>query len=259
MSFLLFWNPSIRKVKELSPLCYPDESFHSTYGFGYDIVNDNYKVVAVFSYNVPDSSGDLVDKTEVKINILGTNVWKNLPDSPFNCMLSHEPGRFVSGNIIWLASNNFHHSPCFIVSLDLRKESYQKLLLPDCGELDVSILILSVLKDCLCMTYGHDVWIMKEYGNNESWTKLFTVPYMRYCRKSYHLSKTIYMFEDGRVLLEVESNRVESNRDSFRKLIVYDPRIGTFKFVKFQNKSFYNPIFSSVPEICIESLISTCF
>jgi hypothetical protein len=35
-------------------------------------------------------------------------------------------------------------------------------------EIDVSLLYLSVLRDCLCMMYGHDVWIMKEYGNEES-------------------------------------------------------------------------------------------
>jgi hypothetical protein len=35
--------------------------------------------------------------------------------------------------------------------------------------------LLGVLRECLCMISGHDVWVMKEYGNKESLTKLFTV------------------------------------------------------------------------------------
>jgi hypothetical protein len=100
--------------------------------------------------------------------------------------------------------------------------------------------------------YGHEVWIMKEYGNEDSWTKLFTVSYMRDPSKSYYLTKAVYMFEDGQVLLQ-------SLGDWYSKLIVYDPRIGTFKFVKFQNKRVYDPISVNGPEVCLESLISPCF
>ncbi|PNX88866.1 F-box protein, partial [Trifolium pratense] len=43
------WNPSIRKFKELPPLVEPQNFSHyeRMYGFGYDPVNDNYKVVLV--------------------------------------------------------------------------------------------------------------------------------------------------------------------------------------------------------------------
>ncbi|MCH96681.1 F-box family protein [Trifolium medium] len=160
-------------------------------------------------------------------------------------------GKFVRGTINWLASKHWHESPCFIVSLDLGKESFQKILLPDFGEVDWSILYVSVLRDCLCMMYGHDVWIMKEYGNTESWTKLFSVSYMGDPSKSYHLTNTVYTFEDGQVLLK-------SLVDWNSKLIVYDPRIGTFKFSKFQNNNVYDPTYPHGPEVCIESLISPC-
>jgi hypothetical protein len=215
-------------------------------------------VVAFLTYNVHDSSGDFVGiKSEMKVNTLGTNSWKNIQDFPFDSTpCTDSVGRFVSGTINWLASKDWHiewqQSSCFIVSLDLGKESYKKILLPDCGVVDVSILYLSVLRDCLCMIYGNDIWVMKEYENSESWIKLFSVPYM----KSYNLTK-IYMFEDNRVLLE--SKKVvlhESTNNLIRKLNVYDPRSGTLEFVKFQNKSVYDPMCGDGPEIYIESLIS---
>ena len=152
----------------------------------------------------------------------------------------------MNGTINWLeAKHQESKRSYFVVSFDLRKESYQKILLPDCGEADVNLSNLGVLRDWLCMIYGHDVWVMKEYGNKESWTKLFTVSYMQGPGKSYTLIKAIYMFEDEQVLLEY----IEPG-DSYKKLTVYDPRNGTFKFTNFQNKSVH------ALEVCVESLIS---
>jgi F-box interacting protein len=254
---VVLWNPSIRKVKELPPFENPDICQHMTYGFGYDYVTDDYKVVAFLGYcGLRDSStGDLVLKAEVKVNTLGTNFWRNIQDFPFDSLPDiSSGGKFVSGAINWLASTSWNEGPYFIVSLDLGNESYQKILPPDYGEVHVNALSLGVLRDCLCMICGHDIWIMKEYGNKESWTKLFSVSYIRDPSKLYFLTKALYAFENGQVLLE-------SRGDWYMKLNAYDPKIGTFRFINFQNKSVYNPIgrnFVDGPEICIESLISPC-
>jgi F-box interacting protein len=133
----------------------------------------------------------------------------------------------------------------FIVSFDLGNECYQNILPPDYGEIDRHKLFLSVLRDCLCMIFYHDVWVMKEYGLTKSWTKLFTVSYMQDPNMSYILTKAIYMFEDDQVLLELKVDG-----DSHKRLIVYDPRINTFKFTNYQKKSVYDS------EVCVESLIS---
>jgi hypothetical protein len=122
----------------------------------------------------------------------------------------------------------------------LAKESYQKISPPNLGGVDVCDLsALGVLRDCLCVTtYGNDVWIMKEYGNKESWTKLFNIPYMRDSSKPKVFAKAIYVFEDDQVLLELY--------DSDLNLVLYNPRSGTFKATNLKN----------IPEVCVESLIS---
>jgi hypothetical protein len=56
------------------------------------------------------------------------------------------------------------------------------LLLPDFENENVR-WNLGVVRDCLCAFATSDmfmdVWIMKEYGNKESWNKLYTIPYIQ--------------------------------------------------------------------------------
>lgn len=150
----------------------------------------------------------------------------------------------MSGKINWLACKNCCKETTYsIVSFDLGNESYQQLLLPDLGEIrDARELILGLLRDCLCLISCHDVWIMKEYGNKESWTKLFTVSYWLEPIKYHRLTKAIYILEDDQVLLH------QSFADYNSRLIVYDSRNHAFKFTKV----------ASIPEVYVESLISPC-
>jgi len=210
------------------------------YGFGYDPVVDNYKVLVVlraFDYN----TGNFVDKDKVKVHTLGTSSWENISNFPFVFPLHHS-GQYLSGTINWLAFEDERKGKFFVVSLDLGSESYQKVLLPDDGEVDAYIPHLTVLKDCLCMLSGDDVWVMKEYRNKESWTKLLTISYMRNpYRPSYGVFKAVYIFEDYLVLLE-------SKRFRKGKFIFYNCRNDTSKLIESED----------TPKVCIESLISPC-
>lgn len=92
-------------------------------------------------------------------------------------------------------------------------------------------------------TYGNDVWVIKEYGNKESYTKFLIIPYLMECiLKPYHFAKPIYMFEDDQVLLEFIRFGLT--------LILYDLKDITCQSIEFQN----------ILEICVESLISpSCY
>ncbi|AES68581.1 F-box/kelch-repeat protein At3g23880 [Medicago truncatula] len=247
---VILWNPSIRKIKEFPLFQKPNWSFtHMAFGFGYDSFNDNYKVVVVLQGLIQDSSGNIACKTEVKVHTSITNCWKNIQEFTFGSILPEQSGKFVSDTINWLAVIDFDgRSPRFIISFDLEKESYQKVLLPDSGGVNVcNFLALFVLRDCLCVTYGDsdfdsvlkDVWIMKEYGNKDSWTKLFTLS-CRVDRGVSHISaKPVYLFEDDQVLLKLTG--------AFNSF-VYDSRSGTLKSSDFQN----------ILGVSVESLISPC-
>ncbi|GAU29626.1 hypothetical protein TSUD_164760 [Trifolium subterraneum] len=230
------WNPSIGKVKELPPLVEPQNCCHrrSIYGFGYDPVSDNYKVVVVLPV-FDFINGRIYYKNNVKIHTLGTDSWKNISVFPFAGIPIQQSGQYVSGTINWLACIG-RNCRCFIASLDLGDESYQECSLPDCGKIDA----LSVYRDCLCLICGEDVWTMKEYGNKESWIKLFTISNMRNSLASSHpYIKAKYVFEDDQVLFKCWSHTY----------ISYDFRNGTSKLIEFEDNL----------EVCVESLISPCF
>ncbi|RHN65301.1 putative F-box domain-containing protein [Medicago truncatula] len=237
------WNPSIRKDKELPLLQEPKKQKHvmRMYGFGYDPVGDNYKVV-VFLRLIDSNISNFVDKYKVKVHTLGTSSWENISNFPLVFPLK-KLGQFVSGTINWLASKDQSRSQCFVAALDLGSGSYQEVLLPDDGEVHAYPLVLTVLRDCLCIFSGDDVWVMKEYGNKESWTKLFTISYMQDpYRPSYDVFKAVYIFEDYLVRQVSQS-------------------FGQQKFIFYNRRNDTSRLFVSVdtPEVCIESLISPCF
>jgi len=238
----ILWNPSIRKFKVLPPL----EKIQckripfSIYSFGYDHFIDNYKIIVVSSRST---------ESEVCILTMGTDYWRRIKDFPYDGPL-HESGIFVSGTVNWLAIDNSSSNSSLraIVSLDLENESYKKLPHPD---LKNELWTLGVLRDCLCIFASSDIfidiWVMKEYGNKESWTKLYNVPYME-DRGLFAYTKVLYVSEDDKMLMdfyELGSNKL--------KLVVYDSKNGTLKIPVIQNINRRMD-----PKVYIESLISPC-
>jgi hypothetical protein len=83
-------------------------------------------------------------------------------------------------------------------------------------------------------TFSH-VWIMKEFGNEKSWTKLLSsIPYMKEWWPFRYI-KILYVSEDHQVLMEIYTKM------NFR-LLVYDSINNTFYFPEFQNKISKNAL-----------------
>jgi len=90
-----------------------------------------------------------------------------------------------------------------------------------------------------------DVWVLNEYGNKESWTKLYSVPHMG-DQGSLSYTKALYISEDDQMLVdfyELGSNEL--------KLVVYDSKNGTLNIPEIQN---INRLME--PVVYIESLLS---
>ena len=224
------WNPSISKFKLLPPLGNSCESHPVSVSFGYDHFIDNYKVIAVST------------KNEVSVYTLGTDFWTRIEDIPNNYNI-HQPGTFVSGTVNWFARDDSGMQ--FILSLDLEKESYQHLLLTDSNDHSP---FLGLVRDCLCVSLSSDmymdVWIMKEYGNQESWNILYIVPDIQ--DQGLKPFKALYIFEDDQLLLQFYALQGGNI-----KLVVYDSKTGTSNIPEFQNN--YEQLCS---DVYIESLIS---
>jgi hypothetical protein len=109
---------------------------------------------------------------------------------------------------------------------------------------------LGVVRDCLCVFASGviywDVWIMKECGNQESWTKLYTIPNLQ--DQDLEAYTALYISEDDQLLVQCEKFGSETRNI---KLIVYDSKAGTSNILEFQNN--YEP---TNAKVYIESLIS---
>jgi len=203
----------------------------------------NYKVVVVSFYQLYMSIYFCI--YEVRVHTLGTNCWRRIRDFPYRMSeIEGYPGKFVSGTINWVIFSQ--DSSRVILSLDLCNESYQEISQPDYG-LDERLCYLNVgvSNECLCVL-AHtktflDIWLMKDYGNKESWTKLFTVPFAKF-RNYFNFANLLYIYEEeDQVLLEIH-----------HKSYVYNYKNGTLKILEIQGRpsTFFNSY------VYVESLIS---
>ncbi|XP_058722461.1 F-box/kelch-repeat protein At3g23880-like [Vicia villosa] len=169
-------NPSIGFKSNKSPEAFSPDWMVVQYGFGYDQVNDKYKVLVV-AQNKYDSSQLLT-----KIYIFGENFWKTIPN--FSFRPTGRLGKFASGTLNWVVYKigvSSDQNQNVIFSFDLEKETSREILLPETNVDNWSFTqrMLYVLSDCLCVCkcdrFGA-VWLMKEYGVVDSWTKLMSIP-----------------------------------------------------------------------------------
>lgn len=175
------------------------------------------------------------------IHTLGTDSWRMIeyfPSSP-----SCDAGQLVSGTLNWFSVDSR-----IIISFDLVKECCQELCLPDYGGggVNATLEVLRVLRDCLCifcnaLTFA-DVWVMNEYGNRESWTKLFRVSdgFNPVCT-----SVLYYVYEDDEVVVTSKTGA-----------IVYNYINGTSRSPDTEYSTKISE--GMVPYRYIESLISPC-
>jgi len=208
---LVVINPYTGQFKILPPL----ENLHNRatqtiYTIGYDRFIDKYKVVAVNRDQCRSSFNFC--KTQVRVHTLGTNFWRRISDFPSEIIGVPKGyvGKHVSGTINWAIRNQaIICSSWVILSLDLGNESYQEISQPDFGLDDpLHDLSLGVSRDCLCIL-AHakdslDIWVMKYYGNKDSWNKLFTIPFMELCYNGIGFFSLLYISEeDGQVFFDL--------------------------------------------------------
>ncbi|XP_019175214.1 PREDICTED: F-box/kelch-repeat protein At3g23880-like isoform X2 [Ipomoea nil] len=213
---LILWNPSTRKSRE-----FPD-SFIQTksgcyirYGFGYDERTNDYKVVKMFSFEKNGGRHENI----VKAYSLRANSWTMM--SGFSSAYIYgKCGVFLNGAIHWEIRDTDSWD---IVALDLGTERYRTMALPR-AENGKFYWTLGVSRGCLlacCFYYPKrtHLWVMKEYGVAESWTKVVS-----FTLSDHHRGyiTVLHMSENGEeVLLKLGT-----------QLAVYNSRNGSFKHVE---------------------------
>ncbi|WMV47479.1 hypothetical protein MTR67_040864 [Solanum verrucosum] len=151
-----------------------DCSVSSLFNNSFNEANDldypsDYNIVVIFArydFSLP---------IEVKRYSLKSDSWRTVDNCPSMVPLQ-QSGRFVDGKLHWLCMKRS------IISIDLADGKWGEMELPyywkGGGGVVLSLGVLgsnlSVLCDC-DDPYMLDVWLMKEYGVKESWTKMFAI------------------------------------------------------------------------------------
>ncbi|KAL7205269.1 hypothetical protein ACSBR2_018245 [Camellia fascicularis] len=178
----ILWNPSTRKHLELlvsrteTPVDFRGVLVN-LFGLGYDSVSDDYKVMRIARIN-----DYRFVHYEVRVYSLKSNSWRKVGDFPHHLELDLCTGLLVGGALHWSVNPKpmlREDGPHALIAFDLGAEEYRMVSLPECGAVDFYFKF-EVLNGCLCVLHyylkkGVDLWVMKEYGVKESWTKLIYI------------------------------------------------------------------------------------
>ncbi|CAI9097366.1 OLC1v1033768C2 [Oldenlandia corymbosa var. corymbosa] len=200
---LLLWNPSIRKYWELrQPIRFITSADHKfdpaswnfVYGFGYDDLNDDYKVVKV----VESSHFGVRIHQQVGVYSRKLNSWKLIEKMPTSAAAGQidstvtGDGKLVNNALHWIIDCDI-----YFVAFDLRTDTYRMIPQPDEVMKDRDSMARDCsygdLQGCLYVMYGHKataslhLWIMKDYGVKDSWTKIVVLE--DFPRRSWYYPK----------------------------------------------------------------------
>ncbi|XP_021861183.2 F-box/kelch-repeat protein At3g06240-like, partial [Spinacia oleracea] len=250
-------NPTTMAIKELpvSPCTLEPNASITLYGFGYDTVNDDYKVVTVsFGEFQPHCNEAFVNVYSVK-----RGTWKSVESSPYNHAVNgHQvSGVLVDGFVHWLVRKVSDKS-VVIAAFGFGEEKFHEVPLPssvDNNNFDFALDLPVALRGCLCLIPSSlffaigvsnvtDVWIMKEYGVEKSWTKI------KILHDYWEEFKPLYLLEEKEELVLV---KVEEESDE--RLVMYNMKEGTFKDIVVRGIPFYNGTPRAVATFT-ESLVS---
>ncbi|XP_059646513.1 F-box protein CPR1-like [Cornus florida] len=257
---IVLLNPSTRKRQMLpftpvevprEPRCpCPDDGRvercfcpNTAYDFGYDSVNDDYKVVRITQLYDKDDN-DSFDSI-VKIYSLKSNSWRRIQDFPYYFLHNGPDAALASGAFHWVVSRKpYSDTVRLIAAFDLGIEQYRLVPLPEFSDENFRMYV-DVLGGCLSLLCNYarvraEVWVMKEYGVKESWTKLFCVAQPTIIRSFRYVRTLAYSKTGEKVLMQ---------RDD-QKLLWYDLGKKRIKKLKIRSRLVPDEV-----EIYFESLV----
>ncbi|KAI5640291.1 hypothetical protein M9H77_00240 [Catharanthus roseus] len=218
-NFILF-NPATRQIRIIPPHppC-PEDFFRicECWGFGFDTATDDYKIVIISRLEIENPLNDTdieflnqdSDHHEARIYSLRMDSWKELDYVPPKIRSFRPNGfdLFFNNRIHWT-----EWAP-YILSLDISTEVFHKFGYPKANEISsygryykslavINNTLTLILYDSHRSSNSHfleqfiDVWIMKEYSNEESWSKQYSIgPFTG-------ISRPISIWKNNRIFLE---------------------------------------------------------
>ncbi|GMY19233.1 F-box/kelch-repeat protein At3g06240-like isoform X1 [Fagus crenata] len=251
---LYLWNPSIRKLKMLSTIRLAHSGASYAIGLGYHSQNNDFKFLRIVYFE-----GSKARPAEAEVYTLSTDSWRK-----FVISLEYEPNIGSINRIDQLRCLFFNgalHSIVFtgeqkfILSFDVNDERFREIMLPQNyvdEKFEITFDILAVFKGSLasfvCIE-GEEVgdrdicymWVMREYGVVESWTKI-NVP--------LHLVNMFFGCTDsGELLIDINDSLVsyDTERQYVNNLGIEYPTLLSYTTDLMENLVLLDQKYPSLP------------
>ncbi|KAM6572095.1 hypothetical protein CsatA_016175 [Cannabis sativa] len=252
---IYIYNPFTRDYRELPKTNrYPDQEV--VFGFGFHPITKEYKVIKIIYYYKDGNKGHqhvshrfrVPTQSEVQVLTLGSSSsrWRSL--GKVSHYLHHCPAVLVQGRLHWMTCRPRYRTGRNLVSFDLGEEKFCEVAKPDVMGMRRCDYHLVAVRGCLAaafyLNYGKmEIWVMKEYGVKESWTKEFVIrsniskaikevnqcssiacgSVSKFSVKGRPV-RVVCVLKSGEILLEYKS----------RALTLYNPQTGKHKDLVFQ-------------------------
>ncbi|XP_062016550.1 F-box protein CPR1-like [Rosa rugosa] len=183
----VMWNPCVRKyviLPEPSVRFSTHGGYEASLGLGYDVIGNDYKVVRLTTLLEQQGMFDTCP-TLAQVYSLAKGSWGRLRSDLPPCGMLPDLGQaFVNGALHWLAIRwEGDDVIFFVLAFDVGSESFREIMLPKTFKMEESLELRLSLSgdrksiglfvrfqdesDCFL-----DIWVMKEYCIDKSWTKL---------------------------------------------------------------------------------------
>ncbi|KAK9291412.1 hypothetical protein L1049_019359 [Liquidambar formosana] len=178
-------------------------------GFGFSHETNQYKVIRLLRRMIPPSDDDC----EAEIYALGEGAWRSIGKTPFSMGFGSSFNTFVNGALHWLVV--WRPIPDFIHSFHFGSEQFGVVPAPaEFRSIEKEFndyMRLGVLGGCLSIcdfsNSDHiDIWIMKNYGVKESWSKDFFINNPIYERHNLDYYEPIMILNSGEILVLFNEN-----------------------------------------------------
>ncbi|CAA0826478.1 F-box protein CPR30 [Striga hermonthica] len=244
----VLWNPYSRDYKVLPETSAeaPEglESYsRTTYGLGYDSRKDDYKVIRLVEFR-NGLTHDWV-QSDARVYGLRSSCWREIEGFPYPLpFLKGQWRAHVNGALHTLVVEAGSLYMGKIMAFSVESETHYEVVMPSGIKIWNADLSLDVIGGFLSLAcnykYRSVIWVMREYGVRESWSKLLTVCPPAIEPRDF-VKPLLYSREGDKVLLSCDDKR----------LVWYDVEKKTTELVSVDGMPF---VFYAEP--CVESLVS---
>ena len=228
----ILWNPSIGKSITLPKPCIKTHDFGICYpAFGFDPRTNDYKVVRIVVQCVLMYKGP--KQTLVEIYSLNEGSWRITSAGAsyplgINFNYWRRPAASLNGVVHFAANVKGSAFSPLVLSFDLGDEVFRMIPVPDSTfkeDDDVHTTVIAGSLTLLCHdpamhTFNNhcSIWMMKEYGIVDSWTKLCSVDLNREIIRVLGLRKNGHIFVVAKLPCDWELSSYDLESQQVKKL-----------------------------------------